>query len=134
MGDDGGSIGQSRSKPLVSFLSVGLIVLANAIFAQENTKTPLDTTAAAIDSSSKSVMLIDPKARAADYAQAFDLLRKNQPTQKIIIRTQSSVLMNVIDVTPSTGGTLLLVKTLSAQGNRTQIVPVEQITEIGYSL
>lgn len=111
------------------------LLIAGALHAQEITKPPLDTAAAAvIDSSSKSVMLIDPKARAADYAQAFDFLRKNQPTQKIVIKTQSSVLMNVTDVTPSTGGTLLLVKILSAQGNRTQIVPVEQITEIGYSL
>ena len=81
----------------------------------------------------KSVIVIDPKARTADLVYAFDLLRKDKPSQKIIVRTAAGILSNVVDLTPSSGGTLLFVKLLSTQGTRVQILPVEQILEIGYS-
>ncbi len=88
---------------------------------------------AALSSNGKSVILIDPKMRAADYAHAFDFLRKDKPSQKIMVRTENGMLMNVTDVTPSTGGTLLFIKILSNQGIRTEIVPIEQIMELNYS-
>jgi hypothetical protein len=81
----------------------------------------------------KSVMIIDPKARANDYVQAFDFLRKDKPTLKIMIRTTQAMFIGVTDVTASSSGTLLMVKTLSNQGLKTQFVPIEQIMEINYS-
>lgn len=113
--------------------TIALILAAGALFAQDAAKPLNQSAAAALDSSSKSVMLIDPKARASDFAQAFDFMRKDRPTQKIMIRTVTGELMNVTDITPSSAGTLLLIKTLSSQGVRTTIVPIEQITEISYS-
>ncbi|MBX7067057.1 MAG: hypothetical protein K1X28_07490 [Parachlamydiales bacterium] len=112
--------------------TLAFLLIANALLAQDAAK-PLNQSAAALDTSSRSVMIIDPKSRASDFAQAFDFLRKDRPTQKIVIRTMTSELLNVTDVSPSSGGTLLMVKILSSQGVRTMIVPVEQITEIGYS-
>lgn len=112
--------------------TIALLLIAGLSFAQD-AATPLNQSAAALDSSSKSVMLIDPKARASDFAQAFDFMRKDRPTQKIMIRTTTSELMNVTDITPSSAGTLLLVKTLSSQGVRTTIVPIEQILGVSYS-
>lgn len=112
---------------------IPLLLLANALMAQDVQKS--QDIAAAVDAgTSKSVIIIDPKERAADYAQAFDFLRKDKPSQKIIVRTIGAILTNVTDVTPSAGGTLLMIKILSNQGVRTEIVPVEQILEINYSL
>jgi hypothetical protein len=90
--------------------------------------------AAALTSSSKSVVVIDPKMRAADYAQAFDLLRREKPMNKITIRTSSTVYSNVTELSVTKGGTLLLLKSISNQGTKTNIVPVEDIMEISYSL
>ncbi len=110
-----------------------ILLLANALVAQEAAKpaTPPATVAAVIDN--KSVMIIDPKARTNDYVQSFDFLRKDKPTLKIMVRTTQSIIMGVTDVTASASGTLLMIKTLSNQGTKTQFVPVEQIMEINYS-
>lgn len=105
------------------------LLVASVMTAQEMPKNA----AVLVESSSKSVMVIDPKARGADLAQAFDLLRKNSPTQKILLRTASAELTNITDITLSGSGTLLLVKVLSSQGSRTLVVPVEQVTELSYS-
>ncbi len=77
---------------------------------------------------------IDPKARASDIAQAFDHLRKDKPTLKVSIRTNSgAMLMNVTEVTASSNGTLLYVRYPSNQGSRLQVVPIEDVAEISYS-
>ncbi len=114
--------------------AIPILLLTGALLAQDAQPKPTPELASLLDSGSKSVIIIEPKARAADYAQAFDFLRKDKPTQKIMVRTASATYTNVADITPSAGGTLLLIKMLSNQGTKTQIVPVEQIMEIGYSL
>jgi hypothetical protein len=112
-----------------------ILLLANALLAQEAPKPaptpPPGAAAAVIDN--KSVMLIDPKARSNDYAQAFDFLRKDRPTLKILIRTTQALFMGVTEVAASSSGTLLTIKTLSNQGVKTHFVPIEQILEINYS-
>lgn len=110
-----------------------LLFLANALIAQEAAKTPPAPLVSAMNTGNKSIVVIDPKARAADYVQAFDLLRKDKPTMKIMVRTASGALMNVTDLTAASGGTLLLLRILSNQGTRIQVLPVEEIMEINYS-
>jgi hypothetical protein len=113
-----------------------ILLLANALLAQEAPKpapTPPPPGAAAAVMDHKSVMLIDPKARSNDYAQAFDFLRKDRPTLKILIRTTQALFMGVTEVAASSSGTLLTIKTLSNQGIKTHFVPIEQIVEINYS-
>lgn len=113
------------------------LLLANALLAQDPAKpaTPPANTAPIIsmDLPNKNIMVIDPKARASDYVQAFDFLRKDKPTLKILIRTADTLFTGVTDITASTGGTLLMIKVLSNQGSRTQVIPIEQILEINYS-
>ncbi|MBU6382733.1 MAG: hypothetical protein KGQ49_03545 [Verrucomicrobia bacterium] len=111
---------------------IACLCAACALCAQDMAK-PSHDAIASIPNTGKSVILIEPKARAADFAQAFDMLRKDRPTQKIIIRTAAGELNNVTDVSASTGGTLLMIKMLSSQGVRITIVPIEQVMEIGYS-
>lgn len=105
------------------------LFVASVLSAQEMPKNA----AALADSPSKSVMVIDPKARGADLAQAFDLLRKNSPTQKIMMRVANAQLTSLTDLTLSSNGTLLFVKVLSSQGSRTLVIPVEQVMELSYS-
>jgi hypothetical protein len=117
--------------------STFFLLLTATIFAQEARKMPaapqtVPTVAAAV-SNEKSILLIEPKARANDFVQAFDMLRKDKPTLKIMLRTSNHLIMNVTDVTASSGGTLLYIKMLSNQGARIQIIPVEEMMEISYS-
>lgn len=113
---------------------IPFLILAQAFVAPDAAQPkPSSDMGAALEAGSKSVILIDPKARAMDYVQAFDLLHKDKPTQKIMVRTMGSVFMNVTEMSTSTGGTLLFLKLLSNQGMRTQMVPVEQLMEITYS-
>ena len=107
-----------------------LFALALPILAQEKTKEASDMAASM---GAKSVIVIEPKMRATDFAQAFDFLRKDKPSQKIVVQTENGMLVNVTEVTPSSGGTLLFIKMLSNQGVRTSIIPIEKIMEITYS-
>jgi hypothetical protein len=106
-------------------------LLASVLMAQEIPKGVAP--AVALESQTKSIIVIDPKARASDYAQVFEFLRKDKPTQRITVRTADAMLMGVTDITPSTGGTLLIIKAQSSQGLKIQVIPVEQIVEISYS-
>jgi hypothetical protein len=107
---------------------------AASLAAQE---APPATPAPAISSGisgNKSILVIEPKSRANDWVQAFDLLRRDKPTLKIMIRTYSGMtLANVTDLTVAHGGTLFIVRVLSNQGSKYQILPVEEIVEVAYS-
>jgi ABC-type uncharacterized transport system permease subunit len=104
-----------------------LFFIAAALMSEEA------PTIAANASPDKSVMMIDPKIRANDYVQAFDMLRKDKPTMKMMIRTSSAILQNVTDLSIAPGGTLIYVRALSNQGTKIQIVRVEELQEINYS-
>lgn len=112
------------------------ILLTSLCFAQ-NIPEVLEhksTKAAVImHGTSGSVIVIDPKARATDLAQAFNILRKDKPSLRITVATTNGILNGVMELQASEGGTLILIKTLSTQGSQTTIIPVEQIMEIGYT-
>lgn len=111
-----------------------IFFLAASLSAQEAPPTPPTPPAVSAMPNSRSVIVLDPKVRASDYIQAFDYLRKDKPTLKIVILTTSGVIYyNVTDLSITKGGTLFLVKFLSNQGSKTQILPVEEIVEIAYS-
>lgn len=118
-----------------------IFLLAATLTAQEAPPTPpmpqmpatQPAVASTMASSNKSVIVIDPKMRAADYAQAFDFLRRDKPSLKISIRTADMTFSNVTELSPTKGGTLLFIKFLSNQGAKTHIIPVEDIMEISYS-
>lgn len=110
-----------------------LLLIITALTAQETPPPPIPIAAIA-STNNKSIFVIDPKARCNDYVQAFETLRRDKPTLKITIRTNSgTTYSNVSDLTASQSGSLLFIKTLSTQGTRITIVPVEEIGEITYS-
>ena len=118
-------------------MKYAIFFLATTLFSQETAKPtpppPAATPMIGAVASSKSFMMVDPKARANDYIQVFDLLRKEKPTLKIMVRTQEGIFSNVTDMSVTHGGTLLIVKVLTNQGIKVQIVPVEEMMEINYS-
>lgn len=106
-----------------------ILFFGSALFAQEATPT-----AAAASTMNRSLVMIDPKGRSNDYVQAFDFLRKDKPTQKIMVRIMNGMtLSNVTEITAAQSGTLLMIKFLSNSGNKIQIVPIEDIMELNYS-
>ncbi len=109
-----------------------LILLASTSFAQE-TKKEDKAPIISMEQVSRSVMVIDPKARAHDFAGAFDALRKDKPTFKIMVQTAAGTFTGVTDLSILSGGTLVLIKFTTSQGSRMQVIPVEQIVEINYS-
>ncbi len=109
-----------------------LLLLAATLIGQEAPKPSLPAAAAAAIND-KSIMIVDPKARANDYVQAFDLLHKDKPTLKMMVRTAGALFQNVTELSASPGGTLLYLRVLSNQGMKIQIVPVEEMMEINYS-
>lgn len=100
----------------------------------EPTKPKHTSAAVAVEVSGKSIIVIDPKARAKDFVEAFSILRKSKPTVKVTVKASSGDLFNVTSVKTTEGGTLLVVKYMTTQGHRTEIIPVEHMLEISYSI
>jgi hypothetical protein len=116
---------------------VSHLILAALLAAQEPavlekaSATPVAAAAATMEGHSS--MIIEPKARAQDYREAFELLRKEKPTVKINIQTSTGTLANVSDLSAAANGTLMLVKVPFPQGTKYLIVPIEDIKEVAYS-
>ncbi len=108
-----------------------IFLFAAALAAEEAPKPAVPAVAAATND--KSIMIVDPKMRANDYVQAFDLLKKDKPTLKMIVRTSGAILQNVTELTAAPGGTLLYARLFSNQGAKIQIIPIEEMREISYS-
>ena len=114
----------------LAFLLVPVLLAAQELAVSEKS-TPVPVAAAAQES--RSSLIIDPKSRAHDYAQAFELLRREKPTLKINIQTSNGILANVAELSSADNGTLMLVKVPFSQGTKYQIIPIEDIKEIAYS-
>jgi len=117
-------------------MSILFLLLAAPLLAEEPpppTEKPAPAYMAA-SGNTRAIFPIDPKGRANDLIQAFDLLRKEKPTLKITLRTMSGmVFTNVSEVSAAANGTILFIKYLSNQGTKTQMVLIEEILEVSYS-
>jgi hypothetical protein len=109
-----------------------LLLLASALLAQD-APLPEKAAAAAMPEIDKSVLFIDPKGRANDYVQAFDLLRKDKPSLKIQLRTMGGATLHISELIASSSGTMLFAKVPANSGSKYLIVPIEEILEIAYS-
>lgn len=104
-----------------------LIFSTCALCATAPEKTP------AIEVASSPNLTIDPKARATDYIQAFDILRKEKTSGKVFFQLKnSSHIINIIEITPMSESSLLLFRSNTQQGIKLQIVPIEEIQGISY--
>ena len=83
--------------------------------------------------STQSYMMIAPAARAADFQQAFEILKKEKTPGKVYIQlADGSTISNVIDMSLMSNSTLVLFRYNSPQGILLQLVRVEEIQRIGY--
>lgn len=116
-------------------MNVPFLLVTSLLAAQEPgaPEKPMPAPAAAATQEFRSSLIIDPKSRAHDYTQAFELLRREKPTLKINIQTSNGILANVAELSSAENGTLMLVKVPFTQGTKYQIVPIEDIKEIAYS-
>ncbi|NGX40166.1 MAG: hypothetical protein KR126chlam1_01511 [Chlamydiae bacterium] len=86
---------------------------------------------AAAATSARSVMIIDPKDRAADYMKAFQLLKTEKSTAKVYFTIAGGVeISNVIEMTAMPGGTMVLFRYSTPQGVKFQAVEIEDILGI----
>jgi len=117
--------------------SLLFLLAMSSLSAQETRpveKPPSAATAiATIPDTDKSVLFIEPKNRASDYVQAFELLRKDKPILKVALRTTGGSTLNISELTASSNGTLLFVKVAGNSGSKYLIIPIEEIMEIAYS-
>jgi len=86
---------------------------------------------AQMGSNSKSVMIVDPKARAADYEAAFNLLKQEKSTAKVVFElADGEKISNVIDMKMMPNNTLVVFRYSTPQGIRFQAVEIEDIVGI----
>ena len=115
--------------------SLPLLLLSTTLIAQDPPPPPPSPTIpAAAMTEGKSILVIEPKSRASDYIQAFDMLRRDKPTLKIAIHISGGAMLeNVTEVSTVKNGTLLMIKYASSSGTKYQVVPIEEIAEMSYS-
>ncbi len=116
---------------LLPFLSAALLN------AQDNSSTdmskamplPIMTEA----QSARSFIMIDPKSRASDLKEAFELLKREKTGPKVILQlSDGSTISNIVDFTVATSGTLLIIKYNGMQGLKYQVINVEDISSISH--
>ncbi len=80
-----------------------------------------------------SYMQIEPHARALDYQQAFEQLRKEKTSGKVYFQlTNGNTISNIIDMTLMPNSTLILFRFNSTQGIKFQTVKIEEISSLNY--
>jgi hypothetical protein len=80
-----------------------------------------------------SYMRIEPHARALDYQQAFEQLRKEKTSGKVYFQlTNGTMISNIIDMALMPNSTLILFRFNSSQGIKFQTVKVEEIASLNY--
>jgi len=104
--------------------------------AEEHTKTT-STTASSyvpISSSSRGVMVINPKQRAEDLLQAYQDLLKDRTSSRIYFRTaHGTMVTGIVEAKSSPNGTMLVFKISTKQGLEYVFVFTEDIVEVGHS-
>ncbi len=78
-------------------------------------------------------MMISPSARALDFQEAFEQLRKEKSAGKVYFElADGTIISNVIDMTMMSNSTLVMLRFNSNQGIRFQVVKVEDILNLRY--
>lgn len=90
---------------------------------------------AAMQSSSKvgqsEVMIINPEMRAKDIQESFDYLKKMTPASKLAVKLVNGTLISeILDMQLMKGGTMIIFRTNSIQGQKFQVVKIEDIDTI----
>lgn len=105
-------------------------ILACLFFLQTTpTKTPSNEMKALAEmQSSRSVMLITPEQRAADYVKAFELLKAEKSSSKVFFElADGSKISNVVEMTPMPNFTMIVFQYNTSQGIQYKVVETADI-------
>lgn len=76
-------------------------------------------------------VMIDPKARALDYVEAFNKLRQEKTAGKVVfVCKDGSCISNIIDLQVMEHGSLLLLRYNSSQGIKFRVIALEDIQRL----
>lgn len=79
-----------------------------------------------------SVVIVDPLVRAADFKEAFSYLSQYKAGSPIFFALQNGEkLYNIIDLSVMKGGSLVIFKMNSTQGQKIKVVKTEDIVSLG---
>jgi len=77
------------------------------------------------------VMIINPETRAKDLQESFDYLKKMSPASKLAVKlVNGTTISEILDMKLMTGGTMIIFRTNSIQGQKFQVVKIEDIDTI----
>lgn len=102
-------------------------------YSAPDAPAPISTTVMPPLKGADAYIMIDPKSRASDLKEAFDLLKREKTAPKVLIQlSDGSSLSNIVDLSIASSGTLLIIKINGAQGLRYQIVAVEDVSFLSH--
>ena len=77
------------------------------------------------------VMIINPETRAKDLQESFEYLKRMSPAAKLAVKlVNGSTIAEILDMKLMTGGTMIIFRTNSLQGQKFQVVKIEDIDTI----
>lgn len=104
---------------------------SKASLATKERKSAAVASSIAAAGDTRSIMMIDPKQRAADYVRAWESLKMEKSTAKVAFTlADGSEISNIIDIKPMPNDTLVLFRYTSPKGVLFQVVEIENITGI----
>ena len=78
-------------------------------------------------------MTIDPKLRAFDYKEAFEILKKEKAPHKVCLNLlDGTCISNIIDLNVMGNSTIFLVRFNTPQGIKTNAIELGLIQSVGY--
>ena len=121
-----------QNKVMLTFFATTLFFLQTPQPAAQVKVDPKEVHAATEEmGASRSVMIIDPKARADEYKKAFDILREEKSTSKVFFKLAGGMqISNVLDMKLMPNSTLVIFRYSTPQGIRFQVVETEDILGI----
>ncbi|MCH9630148.1 MAG: hypothetical protein S4CHLAM37_01410 [Chlamydiia bacterium] len=79
------------------------------------------------------IMIIEPLARAQDFAEAYKYLHFHKSSSPVMFQLKNNkVLKNVLDVEIMKGGTLVIFTLNTTKGVKYEVVNIEDIKSLGH--
>ncbi len=77
------------------------------------------------------IMIIDPKTRAQDLREVFEYLRKKSPSSRLSVKLANhTTVQDILDMTLMSNGTMIVFRVQSPQGQKFEVVKIEEIETI----
>jgi len=95
-------------------------------------KTQAAAASSAKQAGESSVVIVDPLIRATDFKEAFTYLNQYKTGSSIFFELQNKErLYNIVDLAVMKGGSLVIFKMNTTQGQKVKVVKTEDINSLG---